>query len=486
VHVAPHALTSLPTDRWWSPKGLLALLSLLLAMTVWVMGLKESLSRDSVAPALSLQQQEKAVLAAPALPPSLQPLLAGAEPSDQLLQALLEVPLDRLDDRQRLLLAALTRDQAERTAALALPLEKEALEPLQQALASVKLTTSPSATQQPATQQSATQQPATTLSTAHDQLLRDPVLDPLLRQLSCEALGGTRERCTNPEDAVAAVRATQRLLLAELLPIAALLIGAVLLLRHLWMLFRGALPPWPPLLGPLLSPIDMTILVAAGFVLLGEVLLPALVSPVIAVLSLGPTGALGQAIGVLLGYVTLSVPPLAILRIQLSTLADATVPDGGWLQWRLQPWGRAVLQGGRGWLMVMPPVVFTGWLMGRLLGDQGGSNPLLEMVLRSDNPLALLLLALTAVVLAPLFEELVFRGVLLPVLARVLGLGWGVFLSGLVFAVAHLSIGELPPLLVLGIGLALLRLSTGRLLPCVVMHACWNAATFLNLILLGS
>ena len=157
---------------------------------------------------------------------------------------------------------------------------------------------------------------------------------------------------------------------------------------------------------------------------------------------------------------------------------------GGWLQWRPSPWLTALLQGGRGWLMVMPPVVLTGWLMGKLVGDPGGSNPLLEMVLRSDNPWALVLLALTAVVLAPLFEELVFRGVLLPVLARVLGRGWGVVISGLVFAVAHLSIGELPPLLVLGIGLALLRLSSGRLLPCVLMHALWNAITFVNLLLL--
>ena len=60
------------------------------------------------------------------------------------------------------------------------------------------------------------------------------------------------------------------------------------------------------------------------------------------------------------------------------------------------------------------------------------------------------------------------------------------FGSALVFAVAHLSIGELLPLLVLGLGLALLRLSSCRLLPCVVMHALWNGVTFLNLILLGS
>ena len=49
---------------------------------------------------------------------------------------------------------------------------------------------------------------------------------------------------------------------------------------------------------------------------------------------------------------------------------------------------------------------------------------------------------------------------------------------------AHISIGELAPLTVLGIGLALVRLSSGRLFPCVLMHALWNAVTFVNLLLL--
>ena len=61
-------MTSTPTGRRLSSKGLLALISLVLAMSVWVLGLRDSLSRDSVAPALSLQQQEKALLAEPALP----------------------------------------------------------------------------------------------------------------------------------------------------------------------------------------------------------------------------------------------------------------------------------------------------------------------------------------------------------------------------------------------------------------------------------
>ena len=134
--------------------------------------------------------------------------------------------------------------------------------------------------------------------------------------------------------------------------------------------------------------------------------------------------------------------------------------------------------------MVTPVVTLVGWLVVKLVGDPGGSNPLLELVLGSRDPLALALLLLTAVVLAPLFEEVIFRGTLLPVLAGRVGSGTAVLLSALVFALAHLSIGELAPLTVLGIGLGLLRLRGGRLVSCVLMHALWNGVTFLNLLLL--
>ena len=119
--------------------------------------------------------------------------------------------------------------------------------------------------------------------------------------------------------------------------------------------------------------------------------------------------------------------------------------------------------------MVTPVVMLTGWLLVRLVGDPGGSNPLLELVLGSRDPLALALLALTAVVLAPLFEETIFRGALLPVLAMRLGPLPGVLLSGLLFAMAHISVGELAPLTVLGVGLGLVRLRSGRLWPSVLM-----------------
>jgi len=54
-----------------------------------------------------------------------------------------------------------------------------------------------------------------------------------------------------------------------------------------------------------------------------------------------------------------------------------------------------------------------------------------------------------------------------------------------VFAVAHLSLGELPPLLMLGLGLGWLRWNGGRLSSCVLMHGLWNGLTFANLLILG-
>jgi membrane protease YdiL (CAAX protease family) len=75
------------------------------------------------------------------------------------------------------------------------------------------------------------------------------------------------------------------------------------------------------------------------------------------------------------------------------------------------------------------------------------------------------------------------------VLLPVLGLRWGaipgLLASALTFAMAHLSLGELAPLLVLGLGLGWLRLRSGRLAPCVLMHALWNGLTFTNLVLLA-
>ena len=94
------------------------------------------------------------------------------------------------------------------------------------------------------------------------------------------------------------------------------------------------------------------------------------------------------------------------------------------------------------------------------------------------------LLFITTTLLAPLFEEIIFRGILLPTLSRDFGVISGIIVSAFIFALAHLSLGEMPPLFVLGIGLAITRIASGSLFSSVIMHSLWNGLTFLNLFLL--
>ncbi len=155
------------------------------------------------------------------------------------------------------------------------------------------------------------------------------------------------------------------------------------------------------------------------------------------------------------------------------------------MQWRFDPIKKAFIDASQGWLIVTPFVLLISLIMNSFFSDPGGSNPLLEMVLESQNFWALGIIFITTALLAPLFEEFLFRGVLLPVLVDKQGKILAVLVSAFVFALAHLSVGELPPLFVLGVGLALLRLSSGRLFPCVIMHALWNGITFTNLLLLS-
>ena len=303
---------------------------------------------------------------------------------------------------------------------------------------------------------------------------------PLYRLLACDALSRPSQDCV--ADAVLE-QAQWRLTLLNLLPLSGVLFGIVLLLQLIWQSWRGQASPAPPLQGPELNLTEVVLIIAGGFVVLGGVLTPLLALPALGGLlaPLGLSPALRAATEVLLLYTLSALPAVVVLALLLRGLPAG---EARWLQWR--PSWLNWPQAGRGLLMSLPIVALSGWLVEQLWPNAGGSNPLLEEVLNGRSNLALLLLAFTATVLAPLFEELLFRGVLLPVVGARWGVAAGIGVSALVFALAHLSLSEAPPLLALGLGLGWLRWSTGRLLSTVVMHGLWNGLTFFNLVLLGS
>jgi membrane protease YdiL (CAAX protease family) len=405
-------------------RGLLALLSLSLASLIWLGGLVDSLQRPSVGDALGLRQLELNVIVAEVLPTGLQATLLGDDP-----RADLRTELER--QLQQAPVPPPVAQRLERALLQPAAVQPVALRDLEPVLESID------PRRRPLLQALID---GDTMGPAH--------LEPLLRPWSPSPV-----------------------------------------LAQLWQWRRGLLAPAAPLVAPPLDGLDLVLLIAGGFVVLGEVLAPLLLAPLLerSLRIANLAEPLSQGLQVLGQYLALTIAPLAILSRQIATAASRQPrPPGGWLQWRWRPLATAASSALAHLLMVLPLVALAGWLQEQLVGDPGGSNPLLELVLNSGDRLALGCFALTAVIVAPLFEETIFRGVLLPVAGRRFGGGAAVLLSAVVFAVAHLSLGELVPLLVLGLGLGWLRWRTGRLGPCVILHALWNAVTFANLIALGS
>lgn len=465
------APSSTAPPRW---KLLLAAVSLLLCSLLWINGLLQSLDRPSVGNALELRQRQLQVLAAPALPERLKPLLAGPDVLEQLTSALEEsLAADPgPGSADQLLQLALLQRQGQNAEALTGLLERlrAQVPPERHDLVAVL-------GGDPAPLSVGPRRAAALTAPWQDDL------SPLTSQLLCQALEPGRPDCGDPQRQE---RALAQLLAVSWLPALLLLLGIALLLRQLWLRIRRPTPASPALVGPPLDLVDVTLLIAGGFVVLGELSVPLLLAPALRPLlaAFEATPALQQGLQVLLLYVGLMVPPLLILAVQLRPLAGRE-PANGWLQWRWRPPGTAIRAALGQLLMVLPLVTFAGWLVQRLLGDSGGSNPLLDLVLTVRNPAALLCFGVTAMVLAPLFEETLFRGVLLPALGQRWGDRAGVLVSALVFGLAHLSLSELLPLVVLGTGLGWLRLRSGRLGPCVLMHGLWNGFTFTNLVLLA-
>ena len=86
-----------------------------------------------------------------------------------------------------------------------------------------------------------------------------------------------------------------------------------------------------------------------------------------------------------------------------------------------------------------------------------------------------LLVAAIAVIVAPLFEEVLFRGFLYSGLRAFLGPALSALLSAGLFAVIHGEPDAYPVTFLLGLCLADLRGRTGGLSAPIAMHACYNA-----------
>lgn len=100
-----------------------------------------------------------------------------------------------------------------------------------------------------------------------------------------------------------------------------------------------------------------------------------------------------------------------------------------------------------------------------------------------DDPGFLTLMRFSAVVVAPICEEIVFRAYLYGGLKRFCGPLAAAMASSLVFAAAHASAGALLPLALFGLLLVWMYERSGSIWAPIAAHACFNAATVVMLML---
>lgn len=117
----------------------------------------------------------------------------------------------------------------------------------------------------------------------------------------------------------------------------------------------------------------------------------------------------------------------------------------------------------------------------RSLLTQGMELPAAESALLPEDGTARVLYFLTACVLAPVLEELFFRGAIQGAL-RPYGTVLSIVLSSLLFTFAHSNLWELPVVFVLGFIIGYVAEVSGSLLPGIILHAANNIAMFLILL----
>ena len=108
-------------------------------------------------------------------------------------------------------------------------------------------------------------------------------------------------------------------------------------------------------------------------------------------------------------------------------------------------------------------------------GNPEEEQGLIPQSFDSDRIAQFVAFTVVVVVVAPIVEELMFRGVGYGLLER-FGRILAVIIVGVAFRLMHGLVEGFPVIAVFGIGLAYLRLRTGSIYPCMLLHASFNAA----------
>lgn len=179
-------------------------------------------------------------------------------------------------------------------------------------------------------------------------------------------------------------------------------------------------------------------------------------------------GVLGNAFGYLI--IAAVIPAVLFWRINLKEFFGLR-----WDEWKKALW-------------IVPCFVFGMIALGAVMyslewhtwvESNYGAKPqgMVKLLRETPNMALLAAIIFSAVIVAPIAEEVIFRGYIYPVVKRYSERWFAGLFSGLLFGVVHFNLMGLPQLALMGIVLVVLYELTGSLWVTIGCHAAFNGTT---------
>lgn len=144
------------------------------------------------------------------------------------------------------------------------------------------------------------------------------------------------------------------------------------------------------------------------------------------------------------------------------------------LEFKKQSLGKNIFYGLIGGAVLLVVATGTQHLFKILLAADMSTNPLVKMAAQANTPLQLAGPILVAGILAPVAEEIYYRGFAFPAFVKRWGFFPGIITSSIFFAAVHLSTIWFWQITIVGAGLALLYCWTGSIVPGIIAHSIVN------------
>lgn len=140
---------------------------------------------------------------------------------------------------------------------------------------------------------------------------------------------------------------------------------------------------------------------------------------------------------------------------------------------RWDKWLRGIIKGiifYFGFIPILFLLAYIGLLFCYILGITPQPHPLIEILKREKSIFFIYHLLIMAIFIAPIFEEILFRGLFYQGLKRHFGYLRASFISSFIFSLMHFNPSQFLPIMGLGVLMCFIFEYTGTLVPVIALH----------------